>query len=221
MFFQIDPQQHNNFKSQINSMFELRYRVFCERLGWVPGENQMERDSYDDQSPTYLIKQEGDGTVSACVRLLPSMGANMLRDTFPALLEGKACPASSDIMESSRFAVDTSLLRSRGEAELSKTTYELFLSMIEFGLGRGLSSIITVTDLRVERLVKRANWPYERLGEPQQQMDGDKVVRAVALAVEVSERARRAVAEKAELMGPVLFQPVIQGQLVEKVKIAS
>ncbi len=221
MFFQIDPNQHENFQPQIKSMFELRYRVFCERLGWVPGENQMERDDFDDQDPSYLIKQEADGTVSACVRLLPSTGANMLRDTFPDLLTGGACPAAQDIMESSRFAVDTALLRSRGDLELSKTTYELFLSMIEFGLGRGLSKIITVTDLRIERLVKRANWPYERLGEPQKQMDGGKVVKAVALAVEVSERARQAVAEKAELHYPVLFQPVISRPAFENAMIAS
>ncbi|MCZ4279479.1 GNAT family N-acetyltransferase [Kiloniella laminariae] len=221
MFFQIDPQQHSNFKSQINSMFALRYRVFCERLGWVPGENQMERDSYDDQSPTYLIKQEGDGTVSACVRLLPSMGANMLRDTFPALLSGRACPASQDIMESSRFSVDTALLRSRGEAELSRTTYELFLAMIEFGLSRGLSKIITVTDLRMERLVKRANWPYERLGEPQRQIDGQKEIKAVAIAGEISVDALLAVREKAEFWEPVLFQPVVSSVFPENYKIAS
>ncbi|WP_419905435.1 acyl-homoserine-lactone synthase [Kiloniella sp.] len=221
MFFQIDPSQHNNFQPQIKSMFELRYRVFCERLGWVPGDNQMERDAFDDQEPSYLIKQEADGTVSACVRLLPSTGANMLRDTFPELLAGAVCPAAPDIMESSRFAVDTALLRSRGDLELSKTTYELFLSMIEFGLGRGLNQIITVTDLRMERLVKRANWPYERLGEPQRQMDGGKVVKAVALAVEVSERARQAVGEKAGLYNPVLFQPVVSWTSGKGNRIAS
>ncbi|WP_162938077.1 hypothetical protein [Kiloniella sp. EL199] len=44
MFVQIDPNHYEYFQPQIRSMFELRYRVFCERLGWVPGENLMERD---------------------------------------------------------------------------------------------------------------------------------------------------------------------------------
>ncbi|MEH6631027.1 MAG: acyl-homoserine-lactone synthase [Halopseudomonas aestusnigri] len=221
MFFQIDPSQHENFQPQIKSMFELRYRVFCERLGWVPGENQMERDDFDDQKPSYLIKQEADGAVSACVRLLPSTGANMLRDTFANLLEGRECPAEESIMESSRFSVDTSLLRSRGETELSKTTYELFISMIEFGLSKGLSKIITVTDLRMERLVKRASWPYERLGKPQRQMDGQKEIKAVAIAGEVSEEALFAVREKAGMTRPVLFQPVMSMNQNAKIKIAS
>ncbi|WP_085905370.1 acyl-homoserine-lactone synthase [Kiloniella majae] len=221
MFFQIDPKHYEHFQPQMKSMFELRYRVFCERLGWVPGENQMERDHFDDLFPSYLIKQEADGTVSACVRLLPSTGANMLRDTFPELLSGKDCPAEENIMESSRFAVDTALLKSRGDTELSKTTYELFLSMIEFGLGRGLTQIITVTDLRMERLVKRANWPYERLGDPQKQLDGGKVVKAVALAVEISDRARKAVSEKSELHNPILFQPVLERRSFAEMKTAS
>ncbi|KLN59138.1 hypothetical protein WH96_19415 [Kiloniella spongiae] len=221
MFFQIDPNHYEHFQPQMKSMFELRYRVFCERLGWVPGEDQMERDHFDDLTPSYLIKQEPDGTVSACVRLLPSTGANMLRDTFPELLSGKDCPAEENIMESSRFSVDTALLKRRGEMELSKVTHELFISMIEFGLSKGLSKIITVTDLRMERLVKRSCWPYERLGEPQRQMDGQKIIKAVAIAGEVSEQALSAVRKKAGMFNPVLFSPVIRGNYANIVKIAS
>lgn len=39
--------------------------------------------------------------------------------------------------------------------------------MIEFGLSRQLSRIVTVTDLRLERILRRAGRPLERIGEPQ------------------------------------------------------
>ncbi|WP_245261463.1 acyl-homoserine-lactone synthase [Mesorhizobium sp. L103C131B0] len=38
--------------------------------------------------------------------------------------------------------------------------------MIEFGLSRCLSQIVTVTDLRMERILRRAGWPLVRVGDP-------------------------------------------------------
>ncbi|WP_352713480.1 acyl-homoserine-lactone synthase [Mesorhizobium sp. M0586] len=37
---------------------------------------------------------------------------------------------------------------------------------MKFGLSRRLSRIATVTDLRMERILRRAGWPLERIGEP-------------------------------------------------------
>lgn len=42
----------------------------------------------------------------------------------------------------------------------------LFAGMIEFGLSRRLSQIVTVTDLRMERVLRRAGWPLAGIGEP-------------------------------------------------------
>jgi N-acyl-L-homoserine lactone synthetase len=39
--------------------------------------------------------------------------------------------------------------------------------MIEFGLMRQLTDIVTVTDARMERILCRARWPLRRLGSPQ------------------------------------------------------
>ena len=38
--------------------------------------------------------------------------------------------------------------------------------MIEFGLMRQLTDIVTVTDARMERILCRARWPLRRLGSP-------------------------------------------------------
>jgi acyl homoserine lactone synthase len=42
----------------------------------------------------------------------------------------------------------------------------LFTGMIEFGLTRQLTDIVTVTDARMERILCRAQWPLRRLGSP-------------------------------------------------------
>jgi acyl homoserine lactone synthase len=107
-----------------------------------------------------------DGRVQGCVRLLPTKGPTMLRDTFPALLNGQPMPMSPQIWESSRFAIDARLDTPKGEHGIACATYELFAGMVEFGLSRHLSDIVTVTDARMERILRRAGWPLRRIGAP-------------------------------------------------------
>ncbi|MBB6414145.1 acyl-homoserine-lactone synthase [Mesorhizobium sangaii] len=90
----------------------------------------------------------------------------MLRDTFPVLLEGKTAPEEPSVWESSHFALNVSSSAPKGTGGIAVGTYELFAGMIEFGLSRCLSRIVTVTDLRMERILRRAGWPLARIGEP-------------------------------------------------------
>ena len=205
MFIEIDAPHYQQFRVQLNSMFALRHRVFCERLGWVNAKGSEEKDVFDNLSPIYIIDQQEDGSVTACVRLLPTTGPNMLRDVFPQLLHGAAAPEREDWMESSRFAVDTEALMAKGKHELCLTSFRLFLAMIEFGLSPGLSAIVTVTDLKIERLVRMAGWPTQRLGEPVKVGD----VMAVAIAGEVSEAAWAAVMNKTHMQNAILYRPVL------------
>lgn len=115
MFMLITPDKYDHFAPQLESMFALRYRVFTDRLGWVKGQNGIERDDYDDLSPTYVIHQQEDDEVTACVRLLPTTGRNMLRDSFPQLLDGADAPEGQELWESSRFAVDTNALKKKAK----------------------------------------------------------------------------------------------------------
>ncbi|WP_394890000.1 acyl-homoserine-lactone synthase [Mesorhizobium sp. AaZ16] len=65
------------------------------------------RDRFlDALKPHYLVLRGCDGHVDGCVRVLPSNGPTMLRDTFPVLLEGKTAPAEPSVWENSRFALD-------------------------------------------------------------------------------------------------------------------
>jgi N-acyl-L-homoserine lactone synthetase len=85
----------------------LRRRVVRDRLDWkVAVSDELEIDQYDALTPTYLLGVDR-GDVVDCVRLLPTTGPNMLADTFPVLLDGRAAPKNVTIWESSRFCVDT------------------------------------------------------------------------------------------------------------------
>lgn len=149
-------------------MHRLRGRVFKDRLGWdVSVSDGLEMDQYDIIKPIYLLALD-QNVVVGCVRLLPTTGRNMLADTFPVLLDGTPAPKSARIWESSRFCVDTKSATATAENGLRKATFLLFAAMIEWGQQHNLQAIATVTDLRMERILRRAGWHFDRLGMPRQ-----------------------------------------------------
>ena len=156
----INPDRYGEFIDELAEMHRLRYRIFKERLGWdVQVSGDMEIDEFDACRPVYLLQRTEDSGVQGCVRLLPTSGPTMLRDTFPALLDGDAAPTSDSIWESSRFGVDLCTREAKTASSIARATYELFAGMIEFGLMRQLTDIVTVTDARMERILCRARWP--------------------------------------------------------------
>lgn len=204
MLILIKPEHNSVFASQIASMYRLRHRVFKERLGWnVDVHDGIEKDQFDAASPAYLVRLDAVDAVTACVRLLPTTGPYMLRDTFANLASGRLLPNSPLVWESSRFAIQPAGSTEMATNGLSNATFELFAAMIEFGLARDLSEIVTVTDLRVERILRRAGWPLRRLGEP----STIDTTRAVAGSLEISLEALQRVRETSGITMPVLWEP--------------
>lgn len=163
----IPPHQYRQYQSFVRQMHRLRAAVFGDRLEWdvtiTAGE---ERDEYDDFEPTYLLAITESGQVAGCVRLLPAVGPTMLEQTFPQLLEQRSLAVHSGMVESSRFCVDTSLVSQRDVGQLHLATLTLFAGIIEWSVATGYNEIVTATDLRFERILKRAGWPMRRIGEP-------------------------------------------------------
>jgi len=184
-------------------MHRLRGRVFKERLDWdVSVSNGLEIDQYDTLKPTYLLALEQNDVVG-CVRLLPTTGRNMLADTFPVLLNGNPAPKAVRIWESSRFCVDTKTVAATAENGLRKATFLLFAAMVEWAQQRGLQAIATVTDLRMERILRRAGWHLDRLGMPRQIGS----TKAVAGLLRITNEALGAIRAAGQISGCAIETP--------------
>ncbi len=197
---------YGEFGNTLIAMHQLRYRVFKERLDWdVHISGDMEIDDFDALHPAYLTQLADDGRIQGSVRLLPTVGPTMLRDTFPVLLAGRSAPANPSTWESSRFAVDIPADAPKGEHGIARATYELFAGVIEFGLSRRLTDIVTVTDARMERILRRAGWPLRRIGKPCNIGNTFAVAGYLEISTEILAKVRRA----GHLPGPVLWAPVL------------
>ncbi|RWB51880.1 MAG: GNAT family N-acetyltransferase [Mesorhizobium sp.] len=162
----VSPDLYGRHPSFLKQIYRLRAAVFGGRLEWdVSIANGEDRDQYDDLNPTYVLAITDSGQVAGCVRLLPACGPTMLEHTFPQLLEQGSLTPHPGMVESSRFCVDTSLASQRDRRQLHLATLTLFAGIIEWSMANGYSEIVTATDLRFERILKRAGWPMRRLGE--------------------------------------------------------
>lgn len=202
----ITPDWYAAFADELRDMHRLRCRVFKDRLDWdVQTEDGLEVDAFDRLKPHYLLLCGREGHINGCVRLLPSTGPTMVRDTFPTLLGASHLPDDPAIWESSRFALDLPAQSPKGANGIAVGTYELFAGIIEFGLSMQLKRIVTATDLRVERILRGAGWPLERIAEPQ--TIGN--TRAVAGFLDVSPEFLSTLRRNGALSGPVLWAPVV------------
>ena len=190
----------------LDAMFQLRKRVFHDLLKWdVSVRGNWEIDDYDDANPLYVLSYSDEtGHLRGSLRLLPTLGPNMLDDTFPILLGDSPQVRSASIWESSRFCIDPAISQDRGSNQVTIAAAELMCGVGELGLSSGLSHIVTVTDVFLERMFRRMGCPGERIGEPQRIGS----VYAVAVAWEVTIDLLDRMKTVAEIGGSVLERPM-------------
>ncbi|WP_348527809.1 acyl-homoserine-lactone synthase [Mesorhizobium sp.] len=74
------------------------YRLFSECLDWEVREYGGTKSILSMRcAPYYLLLRGCVGFVEGCVRLLPSTGPTILRDTFSVLLGGKTAPENPSV----------------------------------------------------------------------------------------------------------------------------
>lgn len=149
--------------TQLWDMYRLRAQVFRERMGWdITVLSGMEIDGYDALDPYYMIVEDGS-QVTGCWRLLPTVGPNMLKDTFPQLMHGQEPPCAPDTWELSRFAIKTDGAQACHFAEL---TLQAMREVVSFGDRMGIRRYVTVTTTPVERSLRRTGISIRRFGPP-------------------------------------------------------
>ena len=204
MILAIEGVDRHSYADLFEQMFRMRAAVFSDRLGWdVSVVDGREIDRFDAGDPLYLLcVDELTQELRGAVRLLPTTGPNMLRDVF-AVLVPDGSVESPLIWESSRFCVDTQNVAATAENGLREATFLLFAAMIEWGQQRDLQAIATVTDLRMERILRRAGWHLDRLGTPRQ----IGATKAVAGLLPVTNDALGAIRAAGKISGLAIDAP--------------
>ena len=209
----VPGQKKTSHRLLISQMHRLRKSVFSDQLGWnVSVIGDMEIDGYDALDPVYVICHDETFNVLGAVRLLPTVGFNMLDDTFKALLPGGVRIASPLIWEMSRFTVQSGGSRRNDLLRVARTTGELILAVNNLGVAIGLSHFVTVYAASMHRMFALSGIAGDPIGPPE--MIGDVLTYAVTyeLGDELTARLRR-IAGDADVS--------VDGKLVRELAIAA
>ena len=177
---------------QLQQVFHIRYRVYCEEFAYEPRENspdEMERDSFDQYSTHCLITHKTSNMPAGCVRLVKSEPGSLLpmesfcgeaiSPEYRQILEtfrGESC-------EISRLAVDRNFRRRTGEhltrfgqvesldwSKREQRTFSLiavaaYLSACALTSIADRPRIYAMMESFLPRLMGRSGIPFSRIGE--------------------------------------------------------
>lgn len=181
------PDENKYDMATLYNMFRFRHTIFHDRLQWdVNSLHGMEYDEFDTLNPYYMIGTNPQHQVEACWRMLPTTGPYMLKDTFPQLLCNDRPPQQNDIWELSRFAVAPVSNRSSSQAILNDLTFSMLQLSYTFARQNNISKYITVTSVALERVLLRAGFPLQRIGDAQSQKIGK--ITTVACTIDINEQ---------------------------------
>jgi len=136
-----------------------------------------------------VVETDEHRNVLASLRLLPTTGPHMLSDVFSELMEPEDIIRSPRVLESSRFAVDTELLGHLPNG-LSTVTGKLLCALLETARAAGVDFVISVYDVRMERILRRAGCGFERLCQPRRIGDVLTVAGLCETAAAVTDEIR-------------------------------
>jgi N-acyl-L-homoserine lactone synthetase len=152
----------------------FRREVFVNRLGWeLNTVNGMELDEFDGPDAVYVCSHDDEGNVNGVARLLPTTGPYLMEKVFPQLWAGNELPCDPQIWELSRFAmVDQakSAAVSLQQASSAAAT-KLLRQVIRAADVNGAKSLVTVSPVAMERLLRLNGFDVRRAGLPTFQQD--------------------------------------------------
>lgn len=155
-------------KNLLSRMADFRYRVFVDMLGWkLPCEVGRELDQFDRDDTLYVMALR-DGEMTGMARLLPTQRPYLLAEVFPQLMGEEALPSDASVWELSRFsAVDTALSGVGAQRQFSSPlAVALMQCVLLHAAQRGVRSLITVSPMGVERLLRRSGFCVRRAAAP-------------------------------------------------------
>jgi acyl-homoserine lactone synthase len=172
----IDRSNRDRFRRTLDQQFRMRRDVFVAERGWKDFDRgAYEMDQYDTEDAVYLVSLDARDAVIGGMRLYPTLKPHLMSETFAHMVDGPI-PQRCDIMELTRFAL-------AADARNSRTYCELFLGLLEYGLGEGLSGTMALMRTLRIPVIQNLGMTVRPLGLPQD-IDGEP---QTAVLIEMSE----------------------------------
>lgn len=165
MFRIITPAMRGQYRTALQAMHEMRYRVVVCEWGWdIPGVLVgYEADQFDTDETVYVIVQNDSGEVVASARINPTTRPHMLSELFADCCDLQPWPVAEDVWECSRFVTERS--KFRDPLEDFQVRCQLGIGMTVYCIDQGIKRLSWLTHQKFYNHVLKV-WKTEPLGLP-------------------------------------------------------
>ncbi|ACM20770.1 N-acylhomoserine lactone synthetase-related protein [Geotalea daltonii FRC-32] len=169
-------------KEDIFKAHSLRYRVFCDELGWAPQNFcKLDIDNYDDGAVFFGVF-DVNNDLKAFLRIVTSDHPFMIENEFPFLVKaGSTISKRDDVVEVSRLCVDADARSETFSGNFGVHTASLLLykGVYHWCLKNRINYLYLVVDYKVFRLLNVKGFPCRLIGDPKVMPDGVVAVAAM------------------------------------------
>jgi acyl homoserine lactone synthase len=167
MKFHIMKSTDVDFNNYKEDLYNLRHKVFKEKLNWkVDSNGAQEKDIFDNLPDVFFVMvMDSNNKVVGCIRLLPTLNEYMLETIFPIILQEHNIPKLPNVWELSRFAIDPDYQKHGNNFSFNQITLLLIKGIFLFAQQNNITSYIAVTTASMYRIVKKINIDTVILGK--------------------------------------------------------
>lgn len=165
MFLVIDDRNRVDHAEWLNKMYQLRYRVFVEQMGWdLPcGKSGYERDQFDTEHTRYLLMVDDDsGALLASGRFNPTQRPHLMSEVFPHQCNISGVPKGEHIWEYTRYVFDFEAI---GKDRFRDVRASFGVAQTELAILTGMTEISWLSTQEIYGHLIQF-WPSEPLGTP-------------------------------------------------------
>lgn len=212
MYLLVQAHEYHKHVELLDQSFQLRKRVFADRLGWdVSVSDHRERDRYDDLHPAYLLWcDEDQQQLYGSVRLMPTTGPTLLYDVFRATFPHACDLIAPGIWEGTRMCIDDDAIdRDMPEMRSDRAFCLLLLALCETALAHGIHTMISNYEPHMRRVYQKAGAELDELGRS----DGYGRFPVCCGAFEVSHRVLIAMRSKLQVNESLYRRPAFPHRL--------
>lgn len=211
----ITPSNRHLHSHTLLEMFKLRYRMFIQKYGWKVAcpEPGIDRDQFDTDDTTYLVRSLPDGTITAACRFNQTTKPHMLSTVFRHYCDFRGPAVGENIYECSRLVFNELDIERR---ELIRARGEFMYAIVEFCMRVGIEKISWMTyEATYQRYIRF--WPSQPLGFLH---DEDDATYGAAVS-KMNDEALRNMAGRIDIPQPLLRcveeVPIVPMLLVDRI----
>jgi len=142
----VTSQNAVRYKDALEEMFQLRHRVFVERLKWeaLRKPDGREIDQFDNDDAIYLLLREDDGRIIGGHRLLPTTKPHLFTELFSDMCNVRGLRSGERIYELTRTCIDKETIGNDRELWALK---HVMVGLFEFCVRAGIEQLTLLTPL--------------------------------------------------------------------------